>query len=117
MSRVAIIEAAVTRIREIAVGLGSPEALVALDEAASEILSALPRRPGLGDTTTTTTTSAPGSTDASQVYITAPAAGAIAVIAALAGGGAGYLVRGHLDKHKTLLPKKKRRRRQLEAEG
>lgn len=42
---------------------------------------------------------APPANDAqTQVYVSAPAAGAIALIAALAGGGIGYAVKGHLDK-------------------
>jgi len=47
-------------------------------------------------------TPAPG-----QVYISAPAAGAVALIAAIVGGGAGYAIRGHLDKgkHKKLAAK------------
>jgi hypothetical protein len=43
-------------------------------------------------------TAPPANGGQTQVYVSAPAAGAIALIAALAGGGIGYAVKGHLDK-------------------
>jgi len=46
------------------------------------------------------TAPAPPSNAQSQVYVSAPAAGAIALIAALAGGGIGYAVKAHIDKKK-----------------
>lgn len=120
MTRVERIQAAVERVRELARGLGSPDAIRAFDEVTGEILDALPRpRPGLGDSTTTDTTGDAASTatpDASQVYITAPAAGAIAGIALLAGAGAGYVIRGKLDESKRGPRKVRGRRRPREIE-
>jgi hypothetical protein len=45
-------------------------------------------------------TAPPSSGGQTQVYVSAPAAGAIALIAALAGAGVGYAVKGHIDKKK-----------------
>jgi hypothetical protein len=79
-------------LRTIAAGLGNPREL--LDLAAE--LEAV--RPGLGDASQALEPAPqPGPGAIGQTFVSAPAAGAIALVMGLAGVGTGYLIRGKLQ--------------------
>lgn len=93
---------AARRIREVAEGLsGAPRET--LEVLAAELEAT---RAGLGDSQSLAEAPQPGPGTLGQTYVSAPAAGAIALVMGLAGVGAGYLIRGKLQQGSGRKPRK-----------